>query len=165
MRLDGDLKVLDFGLVKSTTEKAGDAVSAVAGPSLATAGGLTPGTPAFMAPEMAVGESVDSRADIYALGCVAYYLLTGKLVFEAENPMRSCSSMSPNPRSLVSQGGLAHPRRTRGGGTGLSRQGAGRSPADGEGTFEPPGRGPGVHWSKEQAAAWWRPTRSMKTLT
>ena len=38
-----------------------------------------------MAPEMALGETVDGRADIYALGCVAYFLLTGKLVFESEN--------------------------------------------------------------------------------
>ncbi len=72
------VKVLDFGLVKS-----------VAGPgsehSLGTSVGLTPGTPAYMAPEMGFSETVDGRADIYALGCVAYYLLTGKLVFEAEN--------------------------------------------------------------------------------
>src|SRR4051812_12095486 len=70
------VKVLDFGLVKS-----------LAGPliedSMATASGLTPGTPAYMAPEMALGETVDGRADLYALGCVAYYLLTGRLVFEA----------------------------------------------------------------------------------
>ena len=38
-----------------------------------------------MSPEMALGETIDGRADIYALGCVAYYLLTGTLVFEAEN--------------------------------------------------------------------------------
>jgi serine/threonine-protein kinase len=53
--------------------------------SLATAAGLTPGTPAYMAPEVALGEHADGRADLYALGCVTYYLLTGKLVFEAEN--------------------------------------------------------------------------------
>ena len=71
------VKVVDFGLVKSVT-----ASSEV---SLGTAVGRTPGTPAYMAPEMALGETVDGRADLYALGCVAYYLLTGKLVFDAEN--------------------------------------------------------------------------------
>ena len=70
------VKVLDFGLVKSVAAPTN-------GDSMATAAGLTPGTPAYMAPEMALGEAVDGRADIYALGCVAYYLLTGRLVFEA----------------------------------------------------------------------------------
>jgi len=70
------VKVLDFGLVKSVAAPAGE-------DSMATAAGLTPGTPAYMAPEMALGEAVDGRADIYALGCVAYYLLTGHVVFEA----------------------------------------------------------------------------------
>jgi serine/threonine-protein kinase len=70
------VKVLDFGLVKSVLPAAGE-------DSMATAAGLTPGTPAYMAPELALGESVDGRADLYALGCVAYFLLTGQLVFDA----------------------------------------------------------------------------------
>ena len=64
-----------------------------------------------MAPEMAAGEPVDVRADIYALGCVAYYLLTGKLVFEAENAvqvMLKHVTESPVPPSVRS--GLAIPR-------------------------------------------------------
>jgi hypothetical protein len=72
------VKVLDFGLVKSV---AGSPME----DSMATAAGLTPGTPAYMAPEMALGEAVDGRADLYALGCVAYYLLTGRRVFESES--------------------------------------------------------------------------------
>jgi serine/threonine-protein kinase len=75
------VKVLDFGLVKSVT---GPGVEQ----SLATAAGLTPGTPAYMAPEMALGEAFDGRADIYAVGCVAYYLLTGQLVFDAVNGLQ-----------------------------------------------------------------------------
>ena len=72
------VKVLDFGLVKEVT-------SVSVEHSLSTIPGqMALGTPAYMAPEMALGETVDGRADIYALGCVAYYLVTGYLVFESE---------------------------------------------------------------------------------
>jgi serine/threonine-protein kinase len=74
------VKVLDFGLVKEVKRPAQD--------TLATAAGLALGTPSYMAPELALGEEVDGRADVYALGCVAYFLLTGRMVFEADNPMR-----------------------------------------------------------------------------
>ena len=72
------VKVLDFGLVKEVSKASVET-------SLATIPGqMAGGTPAYMAPEMALGEPVNGRADIYALGCVAYYLITGQLVFEAE---------------------------------------------------------------------------------
>ena len=48
----------------------------------------TAGTPAFMAPELIAEGDVDARADVYSLGCVAYYLLTGQLVFEADTAMK-----------------------------------------------------------------------------
>jgi tRNA A-37 threonylcarbamoyl transferase component Bud32 len=75
------VKVLDFGLVKLRDRAQGE--------TLLTLDHTTTGTPAYMAPEIAVGETdVDRRADVYALGCVAYYLLTGQLVFEADTPMK-----------------------------------------------------------------------------
>ena len=43
------------------------------------------GTPAFLAPEAVSTTGVDQRADLYALGCVGYWLLTGQLVFEDQN--------------------------------------------------------------------------------
>jgi hypothetical protein len=75
---DDFVKVLDFGLVKPATVPLSEQ-------TMATAAGATPGTPAYMAPEMSLGEPVDGRADLYALGCVGYYLLTGQLVFEGDN--------------------------------------------------------------------------------
>jgi eukaryotic-like serine/threonine-protein kinase len=69
------VKVMDFGLVKAVTDVAPQE-------TLATIPGqMAIGTPAYMSPEMALGETVDARTDIYALGCVAYFLLTGELVF------------------------------------------------------------------------------------
>ena len=77
--LDFDVvKVLDFGLVKL-----GAVNATLAGDQMIS------GTPAFMAPEVITGGGVvDGRADIYAIGVVAYYLLTAQLVFEADSPIQ-----------------------------------------------------------------------------
>jgi serine/threonine-protein kinase len=101
---DDYVKVLDFGLVKS--------VASSSEVSLGTAVGRTPGTPAYMAPEMALGETVDGRADIYALGCVAYYLLTGKLVFDAENTFQMVAKhLNHEPVSPSLRGEIAIPEQ------------------------------------------------------
>jgi serine/threonine-protein kinase len=76
---DDFVKVLDFGLVKSI---------GLEGESSLTASGVVAGTPDYIAPEIAKGErGFDQRADIYSLGCVAYYLLTGKPVFTGTTPL------------------------------------------------------------------------------
>jgi eukaryotic-like serine/threonine-protein kinase len=75
------VKMLDFGLVKPTTDRTNE-------DSLATQAGLVIGTPGYMAPEVALSATVDRRADLYSLGCVAYYLLTGQQVFEGETVMQ-----------------------------------------------------------------------------
>jgi eukaryotic-like serine/threonine-protein kinase len=81
------VKVLDFGIVKAIRKPGnGDDL-----PTLAalTAEHVVQGTPAFIAPEQVLGGlPVDHRADIYGIGCLAYWLLTGRLVFTGETPMQ-----------------------------------------------------------------------------
>ncbi|HEY6362410.1 MAG TPA: serine/threonine-protein kinase [Vicinamibacterales bacterium] len=75
------VKVLDFGIAKpahATSESQ----------TALTMAHVIRGTPAFIAPEQALGGDVDGRADIYSTGCVAYWLLTGELVFTADTPMK-----------------------------------------------------------------------------
>ncbi len=77
------IKVLDFGLVKhgGTPDAGADKLTADH-----TAGG----TPAYMSPEQAVGgEEVDGRSDLYSVGCVAYWLLTGTPVFAGPTPIET----------------------------------------------------------------------------
>jgi serine/threonine-protein kinase len=51
---------------------------------MTTLDGTTTGTPAYMSPEVAMGDrAIDGRADLYSLGCTAYFLLTGRMVFDA----------------------------------------------------------------------------------
>jgi serine/threonine-protein kinase len=77
---DDFVKVLDFGLVKHS-------VRAATVPKL-TMEGVIAGTPGYMAPEIALGRpDVDGRADLYSLGCVAYYMLTGQSVFSGDTPV------------------------------------------------------------------------------
>jgi eukaryotic-like serine/threonine-protein kinase len=88
------VKVLDFGLVKNET--AGVHEAGLTAPNMVT------GTPAYLSPESALGEPVDRRTDLYALGCVAYWMLTGRYVFTAETPMQIMArhiSSRPDPPS------------------------------------------------------------------
>lgn len=93
------VKVLDFGLVKPVAPGR-DAAGL-------TAEGVNPGTPEYLAPEVARGEAVDGRADLYALGCVGYYMLTGRPVFEAGNVYhmiaRHLNDEPPPPSSVAAQ--------------------------------------------------------------
>lgn len=77
-------KVLDFGLVKALD---GDKQSK------ATAAGSLTGTPLYMSPEAIESPtSVDARSDIYAVGAVGYFLLTGEPVFQADSLVELCKS-------------------------------------------------------------------------
>jgi serine/threonine protein kinase len=88
----GEPKIMDFGIAK------------VPASNLTTAGEFF-GTPSYMAPEQAQGESVDARSDIFSLGCVLYLLLTGKRAFDGPNVPAILSKIThkdpPAPSSLV----------------------------------------------------------------
>ncbi len=72
------VKVLDFGIVKLPSDVEQTQL---------TEENAVSGTPAFLPPEVAKGLQVDGRADIYSLGCVAHFLLTGGLLFPGMNAM------------------------------------------------------------------------------
>ena len=92
------LKVLDFGVV---SRQARESTASI------TVTGMVLGTPAFLAPELVSGDGpFDGRADIYALGCVAFWLLTGRPPFEAGDAMSMLmhhSSTAPLPPSTMSE--------------------------------------------------------------
>ena len=84
---EGSVKVLDFGLAKTTGLDSNNAANADAmhSPTFTSPGtaiGLILGTAAYMAPEQARGKSVDKRADIWAFGCIVFEMLTGQRLFD-----------------------------------------------------------------------------------
>jgi len=150
---DDFIKVLDFGLVKAVNRPED-------GLTMATQANLTPGTPAYMAPEVVSGATIDGRTDIYALGCVAYFLLTGQLVFQADTVMQmlinhaSATPIPPSQRTkLQIPSGLdeivmaclaKNPSERPQSAATLSKQLAAVKVEA---------------WDEEQAAAWWRMNR------
>jgi eukaryotic-like serine/threonine-protein kinase len=79
--------VTDFGIAKAIAAAAGDASR-----ETLTHAGSVLGTPAYMAPEQAIGDTVDHRADIYAWGVVAYEMLAGAHPFAAKTTARQIMS-------------------------------------------------------------------------
>jgi serine/threonine-protein kinase len=76
------VKVLDFGIAKIRAE-----ADNVPRKVQATRAGMIFGTPDYMSPEQALGEAVDGRADLYAIGVMLYEMLTGVLPFQVDDPM------------------------------------------------------------------------------
>ena len=146
--LDFDVvKVLDFGLVKSLK---------VDNAHLTADGALT-GTPAYMPPERIIGGVVDERSDLYALGCAAYWMLTGLTVFTGEPTAMLIDHVKtiPGPPSKVAD--IEIPERLEK----IVLACLEKAPEDrpqsaldlwrqlGELTFETP-------WTVERAESWWR---------
>jgi eukaryotic-like serine/threonine-protein kinase len=88
-------KVLDFGLAKPLADL---------GAATLTQAGTITGSPYYMSPEQAVGDrEPDARSDIYALGAVLYFLLTGRTPFENENPLKVLVAHAHEPAPPPSQ--------------------------------------------------------------
>jgi serine/threonine-protein kinase len=144
------IKLLDFGLARWRLMSGGGRM---------TMDNITTGTPAYMAPELALGaEELDGRTDLYGLGCVAYWLLTGRLVFEEPTPTAmalahvqkepnrpsSCAEVriSPELEQLILQC-LSKKPEDRPASARLLRRMLEQCPEWGE-------------WTQEDAEAWWR---------
>jgi serine/threonine-protein kinase len=94
----GEVKVLDFSLAKNA-EELGDDTSDDKGTHL---GAMTLfGTPEYMAPEQIAGGAVDHRSDVYAIGCVLYELLSGRLPFAADSAVKILDAkLKGSPESI-----------------------------------------------------------------
>jgi serine/threonine-protein kinase len=80
-RLHDQAKVVDFGLVQTVDSESPE--------SKITRDGLIVGTPEYMSPEQAQGLQLDERSDLFSLGSVGYYLLTGKEAFHRDTPLKT----------------------------------------------------------------------------
>jgi tRNA A-37 threonylcarbamoyl transferase component Bud32 len=89
----GNAFLSDFGIAKS-----------IEGTQNLTGTGSVVGTPTYMSPEQGMGEAIDGRSDIYALGVMLFEMLTGSVPFKAENPMavmlKHINEPPPQPRAL-----------------------------------------------------------------
>jgi serine/threonine-protein kinase len=153
------VKVLDFGLVKEVGESSDQTLTGV---------NTITGTPLYMTPEAIESpELVDARSDLYAVGAVAYFLLTGKPVFEGRSTVEVLahhlhdSPVAPSERL----GRAIEPALERLILSCLSKDRADR-PADAAALLAALDAGPAAHvppWTPQDARAWWE-TRAGECL-
>jgi serine/threonine-protein kinase len=145
-------KVVDFGLVKPIDKGASEATMPV------TAAGMIVGTPLYMAPEAISGEpDVDGRSDLYALGAVGYFLLTGSPVFRARTIVEVCAHhLHTEPEPPSRRAGREFPADLER----IILQCLAKSPADRPRSARSlqralAGCASDAPWSMDEAARWW----------
>ncbi len=143
------VKVLDFGLVK--------AVDGQLQAGMTQQASLT-GTPLYMSPEaIQTPNSVDARSDLYAVGAVGYFLLTGQPVFEAENVVELCNRHVATPPTAPSErAGQPIPQQLDNALLACLEKSRAKRPQTARDLAELLSRSPEVaEWSIEDADAWW----------
>ena len=150
------VKVLDFGIAKVTQGEMDTGVIEL------TRDNVVRGTPSYIAPEQALGASkIDARADIYSLGCVAYFLLTGEPVFSGETPLAiAVHHVQTRPEPPSSKSELAIPGAL----DQLILDCLAKDPADRPQSAKDLTRrlaaiGGVEPWTEERARAWWEMNR------
>jgi serine/threonine-protein kinase len=145
------VKVVDFGLVKIAQQQPDDV-------KLSRAGEMH-GTPAYMSPEEATGDAeVEERSDLYSLGCVAYYLLTGKLLFDETSSIKMAlahATREPIAPSRVARQSIP-PALERLILACLEKKPADRPVSAAAVSREITENGLSAGWTPERAFAWWR---------
>jgi tRNA A-37 threonylcarbamoyl transferase component Bud32 len=140
------VKVVDFGLVKDLEADTG-----------ASHDGALVGTPLYLAPEAIRSPAADARSDLYSVGAVAYFLLTGRHVFEGRTVVEICGHhlhTAPTPPS--ERLGRALPAALEAWVLGCLQKDPDRRPASAaEAAARLEGCGLGVDWTQETARAWW----------
>jgi serine/threonine-protein kinase len=141
------VKVLDFGLVKSLRE----------GDANLTADGAVTGTPAYMPPERIVDGTAEERSDLYSLGCVAFWMLTGRPVFAGE-PMSILIHHARTPAPVPSKVlGQPIPERLEELVLACLEKAPDKRPASAAELWRRLGEVPlETPWTAERAEAWWR---------
>ena len=109
------VKVCDFGIAKVASERDGEG-------SAITMAGMVCGTPEYMSPEQARGESLDGRSDLYAMAVILYQMVAGDVPFRAESALGVITkhlTEEPTPpskrRNAIGAAGArgGHPARPR----------------------------------------------------
>ena len=154
------VKVLDFGLVKSREEpEPGEGGASAPGDSGATCAGTMAGTPSCMAPEQVTGDHpLDARTDLYGVGCVAYWMLTGGPVFEGATPWAVIlQHMRDRPMPVSARAAQSIPPRLEAIVLACLEKGPDRRPASARALAMELASCRGMEtWSEEDALAWWQ---------
>ena len=147
------VKVLDFGLARRVDTDAGESRVTIAGEII--------GTPQYMAPECLGGAEVDGRADLYALGCVAYRMLTGHDVFEEPGVMPMLAAHLQKPPRPIAEVAPGVPAEL----ATIVMRCLAKAPDDRPASSailmrELEATGLADRWTPERAQAWWAERRS-----